>query len=859
MCADGSFSPPSSRHDILVRNTDGSFDLTIADGSTRYHFGASGRLETIADEYANTLAYTYDANDRLQRVADLAGSGRFLDVFYGAQGRISAVQVHTGRSVQYAYDTRGVLTSATDPAGRSMSYSYASVRFAPLLTQIADPWGRTLSNVTYDVRGRTTTYTEEGETYTYTYNYNGRADQSSKVDSTGNRWVYTYAPEGVITQRVFPGGAAQQVVYNADKSVQQVTDEVGVSTAYTYGPRARLASVTRDSQGPSAVRFEYGYDPAFPASVTSILPKVPATGANDPKWQGWTYEYHPAGSTAPGAVWKVFRLRADGVTADLQATYDYNARGQVTRLTDPAGAVTDYGYDATGNLTTVTSPANNDAGIRPVVTYGHDSLGRVTAVTDPLGAVTSYVYDPVDRVTSMTLPKPSVGSPLDFITTYTYDSYDAGTALVSTTMTDPNGQPTAQRYDAFGRLVKTVDALGGTTTYGYTKGALTSITDANDNVTRYEYNGLGRLTATVFADGARETYSYDADGLLKTRTDRKSQTVTYTYDRHKRLNRKTYPNATYVQYTYDGQMLTQVYDNTVSPAETHTVGYDNAFRVTGETQGVRGSIGYTYTAADAVATMAVSGGPTATYAYHSDGSLRTIAWSVMPGEFRYTYRPSGQYETITMPSGQTRSYTYDAQGRLTGLANAHPVAGDLGTFAYGYDLDHATGTPTMLGQRVSMTRAGAETKYFYDGSYQLTRADYPNAAPFNGEIASWTYDAIGNRLTSTVNGKHDRLHLSKDRSQPEELATADGRRHHHVHLRRQRQHHGLRRSDPRLGPREPADHDERRGDRGLPLRPPGPPHDDHCRNRPLVHVRRPEPGPGDGVDVHRLPVRPGRR
>jgi RHS repeat-associated protein len=44
------------------------------------------------------------------------------------------------------------------------------------------------------------------------------------------------------------------------------------------------------------------------------------------------------------------------------------------------------------------------------------------------------------------------------------------------------------------------------------------------------------------------------------------------------------------------------------------------------------------------------------------------------------------------------------------------------------------------------------TKYEYDNLYQLVKATYPNVAPFNGEVDSWTYDAIGNRLTNTVNG-----------------------------------------------------------------------------------------------------------
>jgi RHS repeat-associated protein len=49
--------------------------------------------------------------------------------------------------------------------------------------------------------------------------------------------------------------------------------------------------------------------------------------------------------------------------------------------------------------------------------------------------------------------------------------------------------------------------------------------------------------------------------------------------------------------------------------------------------------------------------------------------------------------------------------------------------------------------------AGAVTKYYYDDTYRLIRTDYPNVAPFNGEVDSWTYDAVGNRLSSSANGQ----------------------------------------------------------------------------------------------------------
>ena len=100
--------------------------------------------------------------------------------------------------------------------------------------------------------------------------------------------------------------------------------------------------------------------------------------------------------------------------------------------------------------------------------------------------------------------------------------------------------------------------------------------------------------------------------------------------------------------------------------------------------------------------MAVQSGPTQTYSYYPDGSLDTITWSVVAGNFKYTYTPTGQYQEITFPNGQKRDYTYDDQGRLTQLSNTLGAT-TLASFAYGYDHDWASGSDTMLGQRTTMT------------------------------------------------------------------------------------------------------------------------------------------------------------
>ena len=67
---DGTFTAVAPRKDGLVKNGDGTWDLTIAGSRTQYHFLANGNVSYIQDEFGNRLEYTYDGNGRLTRIAD---------------------------------------------------------------------------------------------------------------------------------------------------------------------------------------------------------------------------------------------------------------------------------------------------------------------------------------------------------------------------------------------------------------------------------------------------------------------------------------------------------------------------------------------------------------------------------------------------------------------------------------------------------------------------------------------------------------------------------------------------------------------------------------------------------------------
>ncbi|HEX7151695.1 MAG TPA: RHS repeat-associated core domain-containing protein [Thermoanaerobaculia bacterium] len=754
----GGFTAPKGRFDTLVLNPDGTWDLWLQRMRSHYHFDAGGNLLQMIDDYGNTLTWTY-TNDRVSRIEDTSGSGRYVDVTHGADGRISDVTDMTGRNVHYAYNGNGVLVSVTNPLSQVTAYAYGNGMHMPLLASVTDHWARNITSITYDAQDRVKTYTEKGETYTYTYGAGG-GPVTTKADSGGNAWQYPSIAGGLVTGSQPPGGGgSEQVDYYPSGLVQLHTDPVGVKTHYTYDARGNPLTVTNDYQGPTAVQWRYVYDANFPDLAVTITPYNPSTNAVHPDWQARKFDYYPPGSTAPGALHHVHEVDNDGVTSRVVVTYTYDAGGRVLTRTGAAAETTTYTYDGNGNLATIESPANNDNGIEPVVSYTYDALGRRTGETDPDGNSGSTTFDLLDRPLTMTLPKPSGASTLTFTVTYHHDEYDSAAQLLFTRVIDANGRTTRYGKDVYDQLVRKEDPSGAVFRSVFVKGMLTSTIDANNNATAYAYDALRRLATITYPNGIWERYTYHADGQVATFRDRANQLQTFTYDRHKRLTGIAYSGGGNESWTYAGQKLMSMTSSQVVPAETHSYTYDASFRVISETQGTRGTFALTYASDGRIATESLAGGATKTLAFYPDGSLKTIAWSPVAGNFTFTYQLSGEVTSIVFPNGQTRNYTYDDQGRVTAVSNVHPSTGNLATHTYGYDLDAFNGQPNRLGLRTTVTAtvpalglAGAVTSLGYDVNGQLVRADYPAAAPYNGLASAWTYDAIGNRTSVTENG-----------------------------------------------------------------------------------------------------------
>lgn len=757
--ADGSFTPPTGRFDILVKNADGTFDLTLQHTRSVAHFNLDGSLGWIADDYGNKLIYTYDANGQLQEVADGAGSGRYLDVYWGADGRISSVVDNAGRSINYQYDATGHLITVTNPLGQNTNYSYTPGKYVGLLSEVRDNWDRVITTITWDSQDRVDSYTENGETWTYTYDYGGDPSKTAKTDSAGNRWIFTSGPDGQVTSEVAPDGSTKVTSYYADGLPQLYTDEMGVKTSFTYDSTGRVLTQTKDDGGSEAIRLAYAYDSNFPEEVTSTTPLTPSSGELDPNWQGSLNDYYQPGSAAPGATKDRYLIENDGQTKLLIESLTYDTAGRPLSSTDAEGQVTNYTYDSSGNLSEVDKPSNNDAGTRRVSHFDHNSLGRTTSYEDPTGAITTYTYDALGRVTSITQPKPTSNTAADFTTSISYDQYDASTGLTFTVVTDPNGHTWLKGRDQFGRLVQLIDALGHTTYFSYEGDELRSVTDANGYAELYSYDSMHRVIRYDFPDGTFDSFTYYPDGILHTRTNRRGQTFTLSHDALKRILTVTYPDSSGVAYTYVGQKLAKVLDTHNGSNEAYLFTYGPDFRIQQEAEGSRGTLTYTHTASGLVSSVAILNGPTTTYTRYPDGSVDTIAWSEVPGEFKYSYNLRGQVESILFPNGQLHQYSYDNQGRELSTSTMDPIGATIASFTYSYDVDQGTGAMTELGQRTAVSAtvpalalSTSAFKFSYDEDYRLTGVDYPATTRIAAEQDRWSYDSVGNRTSESVDG-----------------------------------------------------------------------------------------------------------
>jgi RHS repeat-associated protein len=747
--------------------------------SITYDYDRYLRPVAITDQRGNTTSMTYDTAGRMLTRTAPAALGYSESWTYDTAGHLTGHTDGRGNKTTYAY-TGNRLTSATDPTGGKTVYTYTALGSLATVTSprgkvttygydtagnrtsVTTPLGEK-TTFTYDKAGRVLTRTDprgnvsgaDPAAYTTKYTYDGRGLLSSVTDPLGRTTSYEYNGAEQLVSVRNPAGDTATLGYDAAGNLTRTTDQAGRSLTRTYDASGRLASETDAAGG----RTTYTYDKAG-RLLSSVSPRGNVSGA-DPAAYTTSYAYDAAGNLTQttGPTGATTKTTYDAINRPLVVTdplgrttgYTYDANGNVTKTTDAAGRSTSAAYDKNNRLSSSTDQLGK------TTTYTYDADGNLLSRTSPLGHKASWTYDGDGRRATAVDPRGNAtgADPTPYTTTYGYDA--AGNP---TKVTDPLGGVTTTAYDALNKVVERKDADGRTTTYGYDAlDQLTEVTGPDGAVTAYGHDKLGNLTERTDAAGHVTTYGYDAVHRLTSVTDPLGRETAYAYDAEGNLTGRTTPRGT-TGYTYDPRgLLTKIDYSDATPDVTF--GYDDAGQLTaranakisedfgydavGNLTKTRG-FAYTYDAAGQMLTRKYSDGNTITYTYDADG--RTATMAADGRTTTYTWDPAGNLVTSALPNTETEDRTYDRAGRLTAVTATKAGATVTKTAL--------TLSAAGLPSHVDVTRAGVGTGGYdltYDAAGRLTSGCAPQpwvAGCPAGRTTSYTYDKVGNRLTSTL-------------------------------------------------------------------------------------------------------------
>lgn len=530
-------------------------------------------------------------------------------------------------------------------------------------------------------------------------------------------WSYSYNALGLIERADGPRTDVQDVTlyaYDSRGNLTQVTNALGqVTRLGDYDERGKPGSIT-DANG-----------------VTSSLAY---TGVD-----GWLASVSTAGSTT---------------------RFDYDAVGQITRVTRGDGSWLSYEYDDARRLVAI----GNNLGER--LEYDVDTKGNRTAqrIKDASGSLVrqqQWAYDELGRL----LRAVGAGGQTR---SFAYDFNDNPVGE-----TNPRQFAHSQAFDALDRLVGQSDPLGGKTRLAYdAQDNLTEVKDPRGVTTRYEYDGLGNLTRLVSPDSGTTTFEHDAAGNVIRRTDARGAVTEYRYDALNRLIERHSPSdpSLDVQYRYDltadGNKGIGRLGAIEGARDSLVYRYDERGNLVEQVRSIRldqqtllDRVTYRYDAANQLLEIGYPSGLAIGYPRNAGGQVASVtlavgdkAPSTLVGQIAYL--PFGPLLRLTWGNGITLSREYDQDYQLLRQKVGpwqsdyqHDANGNIqqhrhslwGTLDYQYDpLDRLTEERGVQGGR----------SYAYDAVGNRTqRSDNP-ASGGTASSQDYQYAPDSNRLTA---------------------------------------------------------------------------------------------------------------
>jgi RHS repeat-associated protein len=523
-------------------------------GYTRWEYPLTGEIKTFTKVDANQLEtvsvqYTDGAGRLRAVISNLPGSSglwRASRSFYDIMGRlkeqtnpteVTSTWVPAGDDAagwvvtQQTYDWQGRprVTTNQDGSTRELSYTGCGCAGGDVVT-LRDERGRRRKFYN-DVLGRLVKVEElNWDTSVYsttTFTYNAR-DQLTQSNQAGQLRTFTYDNHGRLLTRTTPEQGTTTYGYNADDTVQTITDARNAVMTFGYNPRKLVTGITFSV--PSVVaatpNVTFGYDAA--GNRTSMSSSESTV----------TYVYDTASRLTSEA--RTF----NGLSGSFTLSYAYNQLDQLTEITHHGNVKVGYTYNHAGEVTGVTGQ-----GYAGVTSYAsgmtYRAFGGLKQMNYANGRNLSLSYNNRMFLTQWSIPNVMRMQ-------YLYEGGNGGRVEFARNQDDE----TLDRYFAYdqvGRLIVSRSgnearlAIGeqvpllynGPYSHGYQY-------DKWGNITYREgWGGANPSFTASYTNNKRDGMTYDVTGNL---TNDGGQSFTY--------------DATGQQATasYSGYLLQQIYD-----------------------------------------------------------------------------------------------------------------------------------------------------------------------------------------------------------------------------------------------------------------------------------------------------------
>ena len=648
----------------------------------------------------------------------------------------------TAYSLSFAFDTMGRAASVTDALGNQASYYPARVFTEPL------------------ARGEVVDATAAVATQYYDVN-DHRVQDIDPDNRTTSRIYYdngllrkTIEPEGNSTENFYDVRSNLLTVIKHSKPGSSVPD-ISASTSYEEGPgvvtcvnpvTCNRAATTTDADT-NVTSYAY-LSTGQLQRVTGPLITAQSGGVSGRSQTDYCYGTS-FGATANVTLVTGIVQKADAATNRVKS-FTYNAANDWTLSTSTVDPAMTLVPPATAGGQCTTAPKTSPAPLKLMTSYVFDGgssgtgPGNVSSITDPRSNTTTYAFDATRRLTT-------VAAPLSALTRYCYDSIGEllSTNRARVAATDPN----LAAETLSGQCPNPFSSSSWesqTRTYLLTQDLLTEA-DPAGNTTVYAYDPVGRKRILQDPDGRQKAIVYDpagqvisewrgGSGWINTSTSIPSSsapTATSTWSPGAYAGTGPIEYESYCNgppqtgsvncYTLNGKPIYAI------DADAHVTQYQydgqDRLRITYFPDPTSGAL---CTAASSDGALPLCSG-LATYelsAYDPVGNLLSL--QTRRGDtIAYNY-DTENHRIVKTPTGQSPvTYGLDLLGEPYLIAKAANGASPAYTTAYGYD---------GAGRKSSETNEGLPVTYTYDASGNRSTTTWPD-----GYYVSYTYDAL-NRM-----------------------------------------------------------------------------------------------------------------